>query len=307
MKLFQRSGAGGNALAYILMTLTTLFWSGNLVVARGVRDHMPPVALAYWRWVIVLCLCLPFALPHLRREWPVIRQNWRALLVLGILGVTLYNTLAYVGVQHTTATTGLILTSLTPVAVLLLSLAFFRTRLTWREVTGVVVSLSGMTLIIAKGSLATLAGVNFDAGDLWMVAAVLTWGFYTIGLQKWQGLPLHPMVFLGVQTFLGLLFLTPAWIWELAQGHSPSLTAQSALGVAYQGLFPAFLSYLFYAFSVRRIGGTKASLFMYLTPVFGILLSVLFLGETVRAYHLAGIVLIFAGIFVSTGRSGRRA
>ena len=144
---------------YFLLTLTTLFWSGNMVIGRAIRDDVPPLSLAFWRWMIALSLTLPLALPHLRAQWPLLKRGWRAVLALGLLGVGGYNTLAYIALQHTAATNALLLNSFVPVATIALSWAFLKKHLHGIEWLGVLVSLAGVTTIVARGQPTALAGL----------------------------------------------------------------------------------------------------------------------------------------------------
>lgn len=284
---------------YLLLTLTTLFWSGNMVVGRAIRGDVPPLSLAFWRWSIALLLTLPLALPHLRTQWPLLRRGWRAVVALGLLGVGGYNTLAYIGLQYTAATNALLLNSFIPVATIALSWAFLKKPLRPIEWFGVLLSLAGVTAIVARGEFATLAALEPNIGDLWMLAAVFVWALYTIGLQ-WRPAGVDPMLMLAAFTGVGLLALAPAYAWEIAQGRSITLSPAALAGIAYTGVLPGFVGYLFYTRAVSEVGASKASLFIHLMPVFGTLLSALFLGEVPQRYHFAGIALIFVGIYLTT-------
>lgn len=289
---------------YFLLTLTTLFWSGNMVIGRAIRDDVPPLSLAFWRWMIALALTLPLALPHLRAQWPLLKRGWRAVLALGLLGVGGYNTLAYIALQHTAATNALLLNSFVPVATIALSWAFLKKHLHGIEWLGVLVSLAGVTTIVARGQPTVLAGLTLNIGDLWMLAAVFVWAFYTIGLQ-WRPAGIHPMLMLAAFMTVGLLALAPAYAWEISQGRRIHLTPVSLAGIAYTGLLPGFLGYVFYNRAVGEVGASKASLFIHLMPVFGTLLSAVFLDEVPQTYHFIGIALIFAGIYLTTSRKVR--
>jgi drug/metabolite transporter (DMT)-like permease len=284
---------------YLLLTLTTLFWSGNMVLGRAIRDDVPPLTLAFWRWAIALALTLPLALPYLRAQWPLLKRGWRPIIVLGLLGVGSYNTLAYIALQYTAATNAVLLNSFIPVATIALSWAFLKKHLHGVEWFGVVLSFVGVTTIVCRGSLDTLAGLSLNIGDLWMLAAVLTWALYTIGLQ-WRPSGVHPMLMLAAFTVVGLAALAPAYAWEIAQGKTANINPGTLAGIAYTGIFPGFLGYIFYNRAVGEVGASKASLFIHLMPVFGTLLSAIFLNEIPQAYHYAGIVLIFAGIYLTT-------
>ena len=289
---------------YILLTLTTLFWSGNMVVGRAIRDDVPPLSLAFWRWAIALALTLPLALPHLRTQWPQLKRSWRAVVLLGLLGVGGYNTLAYVALQTTDATNAVLLNSFIPIATIALSWAFLKKHLHGAEWLGVLISLAGVTAIVTRGEVAALAGLTLNVGDLWMLLAVLVWALYTIGLQ-WRPAGVHPMLMLAAFTTVGLLALAPAYAWEIMRGRLININPVSLTSMVYIGLFPGFLGYVFYNRAVGEVGASKASLFIHLMPVFGVLLSSLFLGEIPQTYHFIGIALIFSGIFLTTFRRER--
>ncbi len=292
-----------SANPYLLLTLTALFWSGNMVIGRGLREAVPPISLAVWRWAIALALVLPFALPLLRSQWPTLRRHWRPMVVLGLLGVGCYNTFAYIALQYTTATNATLLNSFIPIATIALAFVLLGKRLSALEALGVVVSLAGVTTIVGRGDLDTLLAFSLNTGDLWMLGAVLVWGLYTVGLQ-WRPQGLDPMVMLFAFTVVGLAALAPFYAWELGSGRSIDLHAGSLLGILYTGIFPGFLGYVFYNAGVAAVGPSRGSLFIHLMPVFGTLLAAIFLDERPQWYHFAGIGLVFAGIFLTT-RKGK--
>lgn len=286
---------------YLLLTLTVLSWSGNMVVGRAIRGDIPPLTLAFWRWAIAFVLVLPLALPHLRTQWPLLRQGWKPLLVLGLLGVGGYNTFAYIALQHTSATNATLLNSFIPVATIAISWAFLGKHLRRPEAIGVVVSLCGALTIVSRGDLAVLTHLNLNLGDVWMLVAVLDWAIYTVVLA-WRPAGVHPMLMLGATIAVGLLSLAPAYAWELAQGRHMNVHVGSLAALAYVGIFPSFVGYIFYNKGVAEVGPNKASLFIHLMPVFGTLLSFLFLGEIPLWYHYLGIGLIFSGIWLTMKR-----
>ena len=283
---------------YLLLTLTVLFWSGNMVLGRGIRADVPPLALAFWRWAIAFALVLPLAWPHFSAQWPLLKKGWKPVLALGVLGVGGYNTFAYIALQFTSATNAVLLNSFIPVATIAISWAFLGKHLRRLEGLGVVISLCGALTIVARGDLAVLAHLNLNAGDVWMLGAVLVWAIYTVGLA-WRPAGVHPMLMLAAMTAVGLAALAPAWLWEMAQGRHINVTPGSLASLAYVGIFPSFLGYIFYNRGVADIGANKASLFIHLMPVFGTILSAIFLAEIPHWYHYLGIGLIFTGIWLT--------
>ena len=286
---------------YLLLTLTALFWSGNMVMGRGIRADVPPIALAFWRWIIALALVAPLALPHLRSQWPRLRAAWPVIVVLGLLGVGGDHTFAYLALQHTTATSATLLNSFIPIATIAFAFVFFGKRLSRLEAAGVVVSLCGVAAIVSRGSLETLLGLTLNTGDLWMLAAVTVWGLYTVGLQK-RPEGVHPMLMLAAFTVVGLLALAPAYAWELSTGRTINLGWNAIGGILYTGIFPGFLGYVFYNAGVAAVGPARGSLFIHLMPVFATILAAIFLDERPYLYHFVGIALVFAGIYLTTRR-----
>lgn len=290
------------AYPYLLLTLTALFWSGNMVIGRGLREAVPPISLAFWRWVIALLLVLPFALPHLRAQWPILRRHWAAMLALGLLGVGCYNTFAYIALQYTTATNATLLNSFIPIATIALAFMLLGKRLSGAEALGVLVSLLGVTIIVGRGDIDVLLAFSLNTGDLWMLAAVAVWGLYTVGLH-WRPQGLDPMVMLFAFTVVGVSALTPFYAWEaLVAGRQIDLHGAALAGILYTGIFPGFLGYVFYNAGVAAVGPSRGALFIHLMPVFGTLLAAIFLGERPYGYHFAGIALVFAGIYLTMRR-----
>ncbi|MDD5249003.1 MAG: DMT family transporter [Rhodocyclaceae bacterium] len=288
------------ASPYLLLTLANLFWAGNWIVGRAFRDTVPPVALSFWRWTIALLLILPFAWPHLRRDWPRLAAAWRWLIPFGILGTACYNALCYVGLQYTTVINGLLLNSFIPVVIVVLGWAFLGKRLRPVEAIGVAASFLGVTAIVAHGDAATLAHLRLNAGDIWILVSVLAWAGYTLMLPHRPAV--HPMSFLAAITVVGLLALAPAYAWEIAAGRFIAPTPAAFAGIAYTGIFPAFLGYVFWNRGVAETSPARAGLYLHLMPAFGIVLSMIFLDERPAAYHAVGIVLIFTGIWLNTRR-----
>jgi len=300
------SDGGARALAYTGLVLTALFWAGNAVVARGTVGEIPPVALAFWRWVIALTILSPVGVPRVVRQWRVIRQHWRVLWALATLSVGLFNSLLYLAAQSTGAINITLVNSTIPVVVALLSWLLLGEAPNRVQSTGIAAALLGMLTIVARGDPGVFVGLEFNAGDVIMVAAVLVWGCYSVLLRR-HAVPLHPVALLTVLIALGLPVIVPFYLWELASGggFTPRLGLLPALG--YVGVFPSILAYLFWNIGVHRVGPTRAAVFIYLLPVFAAGLAVTFLGESLHLYHAVGGLLILVGLLLATGAIKRGA
>ena len=285
---------------YILLALTALFWAGNWVIGRAVVSdgQIPPVALAWWRWAIAVALMLPFAWPQIRRHWATIWQRRFIIVLLAILGMGFHNLLSYVGLQYTTATNGVMLYSAIPVIIILLGVLFFKQRVTAKQMLGVAVSLLGVLAILTKGHLETLATLQFNRGDVILLAAMLLWALYTLVL-KWRPEGIPGLALLAVCGAIGLIAMTPVYVWELAAGKSIQWSWGVAAALLYVGLLPSFIGYIFWNRGVEAVGPSVAGLFMHLVLVFGCLLAWLFLDERLFWFHLVGVGLIFVGLYLT--------
>ena len=200
---------------YLLLSLTSLFWAGNTVLGRFIAGHVPPVTLAFIRWGGAFLILLPFAWPHLKRDWPVIRSHVGLMTLLALTGFSAYNTMAYIGLQYTSAINGLLLQSIAPLFVALWAFALFGERVTPRQAGGVLVSLTGVVVIICRGSLDVLLGIAFNRGDVWFLVALVIYAFYTAVLRKRP--PMHPLSFLAVGMGWGAVLLMPFLAWEICE------------------------------------------------------------------------------------------
>jgi drug/metabolite transporter (DMT)-like permease len=298
----SRSRAGGWLFdqPYILLSLTSLFWAGNVVLGRFVAGHIPPVTLSFVRWSGAFAILLPFAFRHLIRDWPAIRAHAALLSFLALTGFSVYNTMAYYGLQYTTAINGLLLQSVAPLFVAMWTFTLFRDRLTLRQAAGICVSLTGVVVIICHGSLEVLRTIDFNQGDVWFVIALLIYGFYAAVLRKRPAI--HPASFLAVGMGGGVLWLVPAMVIELAAGRTFRLDSESLLSFAYVCVFPSLLGYLFLNRGIELIGANRAAPFIHLVPVFGSVLAIVLLDERFELYDAIGYALVFAGITIATRR-----
>jgi drug/metabolite transporter (DMT)-like permease len=222
------------------------------------------------------------------------------LTVLALTGFSAYNTIAYYGLHFTTAINGLLLQSVTPLFVALWSFILFRDRLSLRQAAGILLSLAGVIVIICQGSVAILAAIAFNRGDLLFVIALLIYASYVATLRL---RPLiHPLSFLAVGMGVGAALLLPGMALEIAYGQAIVLDYLSAFSLLYLCIFPSILGYLFLNRGIELIGANRAAPFIHLVPVFGSVLAIALLGERLQFFHAVGYLLVLAGITLATRR-----
>lgn len=291
-------------MPYLLLILTTLFWSGNFVLSRGMHAALPPMALSFWRWSVALLILLFLAHQHLRAQHRLIWEHRRFILLQSLLGVTGFNTLLYLAMQYTTAINAVLVNSCIPVLIVAFSWVLYRETMSLRQCCGVLISLAGVVLIMAKGEVATLLHVSFNRGDLLVLAAAVVWALYSSNLKRYpQGL--HPLAYLTAINIVGLLGILPLYLLELSSGKTFTLNLASVVTILYVAIFASVLAFIFWNRAIRTIGANKAGPFVHLMPVFSTILAVLFLDETLAWHHAQGVALIFGGILMTTFRVGK--
>jgi drug/metabolite transporter (DMT)-like permease len=288
-------------MPYLLLTLSALIWSGNFVISRAMNNVIPPAGFVFWRWVVASIVLAPIALPRLRREWPIIRANLGLISICGLFGVTLFNFLIYTAMHSTTAINAALVNSAIPVFILMFARIFYGQRVSVRQHLGIALSLLGVATIILQGDLGRIRTLTFNRGDLLVLLASVVWAIYSVAIRRYpQGL--NPFLFLFCTTISGLIFLIPFYAVEIASGQLLSLNRATVLSIGYVGILASVVAFSAWTSGLRRIGAQVGGQFIHLMPAFSTILAVVFLGESLRSFHLLGIVLIFAGILCATFR-----
>ncbi len=289
---------------YLLLSLTSLFWAVNIVLGRFIAGTVPPAALAEIRWIGAALIAVPLAREHLIRDWPAIRSRLGIMLLLSFTGITVYNTLAYHGLEYTTALNGSLMQSSAPLMIGLWSLILFRDRLTLAQLAGIVISFVGVTTIIARGDFATLADVTLNPGDVWFLVAMVSYALYAALLRRRPAI--HFLSFLAFTFVAGAIMLAPVTAAEYLAGRRIDPTPAAFAVLAYVVIFPSLLAYVFFNRGVELIGANRTGPFFHLIPVFGSAVAILFLGERPHLYHGLGYLLIITGIFVAQRGARKR-
>src|SRR5512143_675258 len=201
---------------YLLLSLTSLFWAGNIVLARHGGSHIPPITMTTIRWFGVFFILLPFAWPHLKRDRAALRAQLPLMLLLSLVGFAFNNAISYWALQYTEALNALLIQSAGPLFVALWSLVLFGVRLTRAQLAGVAISLVGVLTIILRGDFAALAGIQLNGGDIMLTGAMLAFGLYSALMPRRP--KTHQLSLIACTTGGGALLLLPFSIWEYSSG-----------------------------------------------------------------------------------------
>lgn len=286
--------------SYLLLALTSLLWAINWVVARAIRLDSGPNAMALGRWLTALVLILPFAWPHLARDWPALRARIGTLVLLSATGTGAYNAISYAGVAHTTAVNAMLLNATVPFYIMGLSWLVLREEMRAGQFAGLLVSFAGAAWIIVAGEPSRLATLTFNHGDLLVCLAMLSWAVYTIILKK-RPVPVHITSYVAILAILASVTLLPLTLWEI-QSQPVRFSPQVLAAYLYMGIGPSVLCYLFWNHGVATLGANRTGMFLYLVPVFGSVVSALALGERPELFHAVGFAMVLAGLGLSNWR-----
>ena len=282
-----------------LLVLATLLWGGNFVIGRAVTGDIPPITLAFLRWCVAFIVFLPIVYSRVSREWPMIKENWPAVIVMAITGVACFNTLVYIGVYYTTSINASLMNSSTPIIIYILSFIFLKERLSKFQLIGTALSLSGVAFILSKGSLETLLSFSFNKGDLIVLIAVFCWGVYSLLVKQYAGrLP-------GYSTFLvtialGVMMLLPFTIYELMTTSVEIVWSPSTISaIFYVGIAASIVAFLSWNNGVVALGANKASIYLNFIPLFATIFAVLFLNEDLLIAQVIGGLAVICGVIIA--------
>jgi drug/metabolite transporter (DMT)-like permease len=295
---------------YLKLVLTTFFWGGTFVAARYAVGEAPPFFAASCRFIIASIVLVSLTAWQSRREqqsFPVpgnLRQL-AGLFGLGLTGVFLYNAIFFAGLKLTTATNGALIVAINPLLTAILSALWLRERVSATQAAGLILSLFGVAIVIAKGSLGVIASLSFNRGDLIMLGAPLCWALYSI-LGKKALSRFTPLAATAYASVSGAALLIPAALWEHAAsgGAVPGFSWLGWLAVLQLALLGTVVGFVWWYQGVQLIGTARAAAFVNLVPLFGAVLAALFLGERLIGAQLWGGFLVILGVYWGSRQKG---
>lgn len=301
----QRTPHTSPILAGMLLSLAaTVIWSGNFIISRGLGNAIDPVHLAFMRWATATICVLPFAGRAMWDERSMLRKHLPYLVPTAFLGVTVFNTLVYIAGSTTEALNMALISTATPIFIIMFARIFLGEAVTPRKLVGLAAAVTGVLLIITRGDLSQLARMNFVPGDLWMLLGSSIFAAYSIFVRR-KPPTVSPRAFLGASFILGLAMLTPWAVWTAASNGLPTLTPTIIGSVLYIGIGASLISYTCWNGAVSRIGPARAGMVYYSLPLFSGIEAWLILGEPIGWQHLVGGAAIIGGIALAN-KVGRR-
>lgn len=279
----------------LFLVLANLFWAGNYVFGKYVVAEVSPIQMTFVRWLIALCFLFPMAHFIERPNWRKLCKHWKVLGAMSLLGVIGYNMLLYQALMYTSPLNASLVNALNPAVIVIFSVILLKERLSKLNIFGFAISLFGVLLILTRGQLMQLFEIEYNVGDVLMLAAILVWTFYSIIGRTIPQIP--PISATAMTVIMGLVLMLPfavsAWV-PLA-----NLSTITKTGILYMGLFPTVGSFLLWNLAVRDIGPSRCGIFLNLITVFTAIISII-LGEEISLIQIMGGISVFIGVYLTS-------
>jgi drug/metabolite transporter (DMT)-like permease len=285
-----------------LALITTLIWSGNYVVARGIYKQMPPVSLGFYRWALASVCLIPIAWRRFQNEKTILFRHKQYLFWTAITGVTIFNTFIYLAGHYTSAINlALIGTTSAPVFATILAAIFLKEKIGILRIGGTVICFLGILYLLSKGNLQRLRDFHFGKGDMLILFSAFNFAIYNTLVRK-KPAEISPIVFLFVVFALGTICLFPFYLYEVMHNPPVQWNYNMIFIIIYLGLGNSIIAFFCWNASISRLGASGTALFANLIPVFSAIEAVFFLGEEFSVTHLISSLLILAGLVVANLR-----
>lgn len=278
--------------------LATFLWSVNMVIASGVKEHIPPIGLAFWRWTVACVVLTPLALRATIIDFKIIKKHIKYLLLTAILGISIFNTLIYFAGKTTSAFNLSLMAISIPLFIIGISRIVFKEKVSNLAIAGIITIITGVLVLISKGSLDALLRINFAFGDLLMLLACFFFACYTLLVRK-KPKELEPKVFLYSVFVIGTLILLPFYLWENTYLEKVVIDSKTLLIISYVGIFASLVSFYLWNEAIGLIGTSKTAVIYYLIPIFSGILAYFFLGQSIEFIQIISMAIIVLGLIIT--------
>lgn len=290
----ENSSIIGNSMALS----ATIVWAGNFIAAKMLAPELSAYEVNFWRWIFATIILLPFSFPHFKKDWPIIKSEFKLLFYYGFMGVFLSNLLFYNAPKTASAVDMTILMCTSPIFMMLFARLFFKDHINVLWILGSLVSFFGVITLVTKGNYLNLANINFTEGHFWTLGCSICFALYSVCMRLFK-VQMHLTVFLQTIFTIGSFFC----IIALFLGHGGFIfyiNSQLVLPLLYMAVGASIIAFLLWNTAIKKIGAVKAGIIYYLVPVFGSFFAVIFLGETINSMQFLGGFFVLGGVIFSS-------
>ena len=279
--------------------------ASNLIVARGGVEYVPPISLAFWRWTLVFFILLPFTYLSLKKNYKVIKKEYKKIFFLGLMGCGVCGAFPFLAGQTTTVTNmGIIYTS-SPIFIILISGIFFSEKINYTKIIGLIACLFGVFVIIIKADFSLLINLYLTIGDLWMLAAAIGWALYSIYLFYWKT-KLEIFQRFTLIAFFGAVSLLPFYISEEILFERTIFNKEFFMWVIFAAISPGIIAFTLYTVAQKKLGASLTGFTLYIFTIYGAVYGYFLFGEKLENYHLIGTVLVFIGVYLAKKKNVKK-
>ena len=286
-------------LAYLLLSLSVLFWAGNFIVGKfATLFEIPPLSLNVFRWLSVWLILMPFTYKEILKNLPNIKKNWLMISFMGLITISTFNSVVYFALNHTQVINAVLVLAAIPAATIIFSSLMNIEKTNILQLIGLLLSAIGIGSIISSGDIGKIISLNFNKGDVWMLVCVITWALYSTLLKK-NKFKFSQFTLIQLMVSAGLLFLIPQLFYEKSIGLNVNFNKAFFIILFYVVVFPAIAAYYCWQKGVEIIGPNRASMFIQLMPLFSAAMAIIIFKEKFELYHFVGAACIISGIYLS--------
>ena len=290
-------------LAYLLLTLSALFWAGNFIVGKfATFFQIPPLTLNVLRWLCVWLILIPFTYKELSQNLPSIKKNWLVISFMGLITISTFNSVVYFALNHTQVINAVLVLAAIPAATIIFSSFMNIEKTNIFQLLGLFLSIIGIGSIISNGDIQKIISLNFNKGDVWMLVCVVTLALYSTLLKK-NKFEFSQFALIQLMVSAGLLFLIPQLFYEKSIGLEVNFNKAFFMILFYVVVFPAIAAYYCWQKGVEIIGPNRASMFIQLMPLFSAAMAIIIFKENFELYHFVGATFIVSGIYLSNKKT----
>tara|TARA_X000001036_G_scaffold346316_1_gene326258 strand:+ start:48 stop:941 length:894 start_codon:yes stop_codon:yes gene_type:complete len=290
-------------LAYFLLVLATVFWSGNFIVGKfATLFEIPPLTLNVLRWISAWLILIPFTYKEIYNNYSYIKKNFLIISFLGIITISTFNSVVYVALNYTQVINAVLVLAVIPAVTIILSSLMKIDKTNNFQIFGLILSIIGVGSIISNGNIQKIISLSFNKGDLWMLVCVLTWSLYSTLLKK-NKFNFSQFTLIQLMVSVGILFLIPQYFYEQSIGLEVNYNKPFFLILFYVVIFPAIAAYYCWQKGVEIIGPNRATMFVQLMPLFSSVMAIIIFNEKFEIYHFVGATFIVSGIYLSNKKT----
>ena len=283
---------------YILLFVQPIFMATNIIVARGGVEYVPPISLAFWRWLTVFLILFPFFYNEILKNKKSFNKEFWKLFFLGSMGCGICGAFPFIaGMSTTMANMGIIYTS-SPIFIIILSAIFFNDKINFSRVIGLALCLIGVLAIISKGNLDLLINFKFTSGDLWMIGAAMGWAVYSIYLLNWKS-KFSLMARFTLIAMFGTISLFPFYILEEIFYFNTAFNSNFLFWVLFAAVSPGIIAFTLYTRVQKYLGASLTGFTLYIFSIYSAIYGIILFDEALLNFHYFGAAFVFAGVYLA--------